>query len=103
MPDLVYIIEITNQTSLAEFQGIDAFIGVHAQRVKYTVTFKMVDAGSPYWKDKEKGITDTSDVDTVRFSDVNFNEMKFRRDGDDLILSGYQEGGLGENPLVLFS
>ena len=27
---------------------------------KYTVTFKMVRAGAPYWKDKEKGITDTS-------------------------------------------
>ena len=35
LPDLVYTIEVINQTPLAEFQNIDAFVGVRAQRVKY--------------------------------------------------------------------
>ena len=32
------------------------------------------------------------DQDIIRFADVKSNEVQFRRDGDDLVLSGYHEG-----------
>ena len=43
---------------------------------KYTVTFKMVRAGAPYWKDKEKGIIDYSDAGHLWYSLQRNKTMK---------------------------
>ena len=40
------------------------------------------------WEDSDS-VHRAADIDAIRFTDVNFNEVKFRQQGNDLVLFGY--------------